>query len=176
MQKGIVSVVLVVGILAVLAAAQDTMKKDAPPKPAVGPSQALLDNWNDVGRKLIAMAEEFPEDKYDFKPVPAQRSFADQLLHVAGSNDLFTAVAKGEKPVDDESRANYKTKAAVVAYLKKSFADGAAVIKTKGDAGMAQTVVSAESHDTLQVSDLAYALIEHSSEHYGQLVVYYRVA
>jgi len=142
----------------------------------LSPSQAVLENWNDIGRKLIAMAEDFPEDKYDFKPVPAQRSFAEQLLHVAGSNDLFTAVAKGENPVDDESRANYKTKAAVVAYLKKSFADGAAVIKAKGDAGMAKTVVSAESHDTLQLSDLAYGLIEHSGEHYGQLVVYYRVA
>ena len=61
---------------------------------------------------------------------------------MAGSNDLFTAVAKGEKPVDDESRDHYKTKAAVVAYLKKSFDDGAAVIKAKGDAGLAQTVLS----------------------------------
>jgi len=25
------------------------------------------------------MAEDFPEDKYDFKPTPAQRSFAEQL-------------------------------------------------------------------------------------------------
>jgi uncharacterized damage-inducible protein DinB len=139
-------------------------------------SQAVLEAWNDVGPKLIAMAEDFPEDKYDFKPVPVQRSFAEQLLHVAGSNDLFTAVAKGEKPVDDESRANYKTKAAVVAYLKKSFADGAAVIKSKGDAGMAQAVVSPESRQTVPLADLAYGLIEHSGEHYGQLVVYYRVA
>jgi uncharacterized damage-inducible protein DinB len=139
-------------------------------------SQAVLESWNDIGRKLIAMAEDFPEDKYDFKPTPVQRSFAEQLLHAAGSNDLFTAVAKGEKPVDDESRANYKTKAAVVAYVKKSFADGAAVIKAKGDAGMAKTVVSFESHDTLPLLDLAYALIEHSGEHYGQLAVYYRVA
>jgi uncharacterized damage-inducible protein DinB len=139
-------------------------------------SQAVLESWNDVGRKLIAMAEDFPEDKYDFKPVPAQRSFAEQLLHAAGSNDLFTAVAKGEKPVDDESRAHYMTKAAVVAYLKKSFADGAAVIKARGDAGMAKTVVSFESHETLPLLDLAYELVEHSGEHYGQLVVYYRVA
>ncbi len=142
----------------------------------LSPSQAVLENWNDIGRKLIAMAEDFPEDKYDYKPVPAQRSFAEQLLHVAGSNDLFTAVAKGEKPVDDESRANYKTKAAVVAYIKKSFADGAAVIKSNGDAGMAKTVVSSESHEDMRLSDLAYGLIEHSGEHYGQLVVYYRVA
>jgi uncharacterized damage-inducible protein DinB len=139
-------------------------------------SQAVLEAWNDVGRKLTAMAEDFPEDKYDFKPVPVQRSFAEQLLHVAGSNDLFTAVAKGEKPVDDESRAHYKTKAAVVAYLKQSFADGAAIIKSKGDTGMAQAAVDSESHEVMPLANLAYRLIEHSGEHYGQLVVYYRVA
>src|SRR5580692_1719113 len=125
--------------------AQDAMKKDAADKPAEPEVKVVLDSWNEIGRKLIAMAEDFPEDKYDFKPTPAQRTFAEQLLHAAGSNDLFTAVAKGEKPVDDESRANYKTKAAVVAYVKKSFADGAAAIKSKGDAGMAKTVVSFES-------------------------------
>jgi uncharacterized damage-inducible protein DinB len=139
-------------------------------------SQAALAQWNEIGRKLIAMAEDFPEDKYDFKPVPAQRSFAEQLLHVAGSNDYFTDLAAGKKPVDDESRDHYKTKAAVVAYLKKSFADGAAMIKSKGDAGLAQTVETIESHDVVPLADLAYGLIEHSGEHYGQLVVYYRVA
>jgi uncharacterized damage-inducible protein DinB len=171
MKKRFAGAVVAVALLTSAGWAQDAAKKAS-----LSPSQAVLESWNDIGRKLIAMADDFPEDKYDFKPVPAQRSFAEQLLHVAGSNDLFTAVAKGEKPVDDESRANYKTKAAVLAYVKKSFADGAAVIKSKGDAGMEKTVVSAESHDTLQLSDLAYGLIEHSGEHYGQLVVYYRVA
>jgi uncharacterized damage-inducible protein DinB len=139
-------------------------------------SQAALASWNEIGRKLIAMAEDFPEDKYDFKPVPAQRSFAEQLLHVAGSNDYFTDVAAGKKPVDDESRDHYKTKAAVVAYLKKSFDAGVAMIKSKGDAGLLQTVETGESHQVVPVVDLAYGLIEHSGEHYGQLVVYYRVA
>lgn len=145
-------------------------------KPAVGPSQALLVAWNDVGRKLVAMAEDFPEDKYDFKPMPVQRSFAEQLLHVAGSNDFFIQAAKGAKPVDDESRAHYPTKAAVVAYLKKSIADGAAVIQAAGDSGLTKTAVDPESGQRMQLSDLGYEAVEHSGEHYGQLVVYYRVA
>ena len=33
-----------------------------------------------------------------------------------------------------------------------------------------------DSKQQMQVSDLAYGLIEHSGEHYGQLVVYYRLA
>jgi uncharacterized damage-inducible protein DinB len=171
MKTRLANAAVVVALLTSAGWAQDAAKTAA-----LSPSQAVLEAWNDLGRKLIAMAEDFPEDKYDFKPVPAQRSFAEQLLHVAGSNDLFTAVAKGQKPVDDESRANYKTKAAVVAYVKKSFADGAAVIKSKGDAGMAKTVVTEESHQIVPLADLAYGLIEHSGEHYGQLVVYYRVA
>ena len=163
--------VILTGLLSILLVAQSP-----PRRPALRPAEAVAAAWNDIGRKLIAMAEDFPEDKYDFKPVPAQRSFADQLLHVAGSNDLFTQVAKGEKPVDDESRAHHPTKAAVVAYLKKSFAEGAAVILAKGDRGLTQTVVDAESGQSLQVRDLAYELVEHSGEHYGQLVVYFRVA
>jgi uncharacterized damage-inducible protein DinB len=146
------------------------------PKTTFGPSEALLREWNEIGRKLIAMAEDFPADKYEFKPTPVERSFADQLLHVAGSNDFFTDVAHGKKAKDDESRERYKTKADIVAYVKKSFADGAAVIKQKGDAGMLQMVTDAESGHTIPLQALAYALIEHGGEHYGQLVVYYRVA
>ena len=160
-----------VGLLSITVVAQSPAKKST-----LSPSQAVLASWNDIGRKLIAMAEDFAEDKYDFKPAPSQRSFAEQLLHVAGSNDFFTQVAQGQKPTDDESRAHYSTKAAVVTYLKKSFADGAALIQTKGDTGMAQTAVDAESGQIVQLTDLAYGLIEHSGEHYGQLVVYYRVA
>ena len=143
---------------------------------ALSLSQAVLELWNDVGRKLITMSEDFPADKYEFRPNPTQRSFAEQLLHVAGSNDLFTDVARGRKPADDEAREHYRTKAAVVAYLKKSFAEGATVIKEKGDAGMLQTVRDSESGEILPLTALAYELIEHSGEHYGQLVVYYRSA
>src|SRR5690349_17061958 len=156
--------------------AQDAMKKDTTVKPADPELKVVLDSWNEIGRKLTAMAEDFPEDKYDFKPTPAQRSFAEQLLHVAGSNEYFTEVAAGKKPTDDESRDHYKTKAAVVAYLKKSFAAGAEMIQSKGDTGLSKPVETAESHDVVPLADLAYGLIEHSGEHYGQLVVYYRVA
>jgi uncharacterized damage-inducible protein DinB len=178
MKKRIVSVILAVLMVGVLAGAQEAMKKEAPPKPAVGPSQALLESWNDVGRKLIAMAEDFPEDKYDFKPVPAQRSFAEQLLHAAGANYFFTNPVMGLKPPagEDPKREQYKTKAAVVEFVKKAFADGAAAIKQKGDKGMSDLIVDPFANQQTRVSDMGWGLLEHSGEHYGQLVVYYRVA
>jgi uncharacterized damage-inducible protein DinB len=174
----IAALILAAGILALPAPAQEMTKKDAAPKPAVSPSQAVLDSWNDVGRKLTAMAEDFPEDKYDFKTTPAQRSFAEQLLHAAGANYFFTNLALGQKPPaeEDPKRDQYKTKADVVAFVKKSFADGAAAIKAKGDKGMADLVTDPDSNQQVRVSDMAYGFIEHSGEHYGQLAVYYRVA
>jgi uncharacterized damage-inducible protein DinB len=172
------ALILTAALLVMPAYTQEMAKKDAEPKPALSPSQAVLDSWNDIGRKLIAMAEDFPEDKYNFKTTPAQRSFAEQLLHAAGANYFFTNLAMGQKPPaeEDPKRDQYKTKAEVVAFVKKSFADGAAAIKAKGDKGMADLVTDPDSNQQVRVSDMAYGFIEHSGEHYGQLAVYYRVA
>ena len=172
------ALILAAGVLALPAHAQEMAQTKAAPKPALGPSQVVFDSWNDIGRKLIAMAEDFPEDKYDFKPTPAQRSFAEQLLHAAGANYFFTTLAMGQKPPaeEDPKRDRYKTKADVVAFVKKSFADGAAAIKAKGDKGMSDLAIDPDSNQQVRVSDMAYGFIEHSGEHYGQLAVYYRVA
>jgi uncharacterized damage-inducible protein DinB len=163
--------------LTIPASAQNAMKNDAV-KPADPPSKVLLDSWNDIGRKLTAMAEDFPEDKYDFKPNPAQRSFAEQLIHAAGANYFFINAVTGDKtsPEDLMKRDRYKDKAAIVAFVKKSFADGAAVIQAKGDRGINGLIDDPFAKQKDRISDLAYGFIEHSGEHYGQLVVYYRIS
>lgn len=174
----VAAAILAAAILTVPAGAQDAMKKDAPVKAPDSPSKVVLDSWNDIGRKLIAMAEDFPEDKFDFKPTPAQRSFREQLLHAAGANYYFINPAMGKKgPVDENPKADqYKTRADLVAFVKKSFTDGAAAIQAKGDKGMNDLLVDPFSHQQVRVYDFAYGFIEHAGEHYGQLVVYYRLA
>jgi len=155
------------------ALAQNTAKPA--PKPAPGPADAVLEQWNDIGRKLIAMAEDFPEDKYNYKPNPDSRTFGASLIHAAASMYYFTDFAQGKKPryPDDPKSDNLKTKAQIVAFVKQCVSDGADMIKMKGDAGLNQAVDDGGPHlDRLY--DLAYGLIEHSGEHYGALVVYYR--
>jgi hypothetical protein len=41
--------------------------------------------WNSIGNKLIAMAQDFPEDKYDFKVQKDQRTFAPLFYTSPGS-------------------------------------------------------------------------------------------
>ncbi|HUL33203.1 MAG TPA: DinB family protein [Candidatus Eisenbacteria bacterium] len=152
---------------------QEAAKKK--PGPAPSPSQAVLEAWNDIGRKLIAMAEDFPEDKYSYKPHPDSRTFEANLLHAAASMYYFTDTANGKKPqyADDPKDLKITNRAELAAFVKKCVEDGAATIKAKGDKGMQVAVDDGGSHlDRLY--DLAYGLIEHSGEHYGQLVVYYR--
>src|SRR5271168_5142724 len=125
MKKTLAAFALALAVSALPAHPQDQAKNPAP-KPPPSASQVLLDSWNDIGRKLIAMAEDFPEDKYDFKPNPAERSFAEQLLHAAGTNYFFINPVNGEKlpPSEDPNRDQFKDKAAIVAFVKKSFGDG----------------------------------------------------
>ena len=77
---------------------------------------------------------------------------------------------------ENPKRDQFKTKADIAAYVKKAFADGAAAIKAKGDQGMSDLVVDPFEHQQVRISDMAYGFIEHSGEHYGQLVVYYRLS
>jgi uncharacterized damage-inducible protein DinB len=172
------AVVLAAGLWGPLVGANAAPRNSAPPKAGPSLSQAVLSMWNEVGHKLIAMAEDFPEDKYDFRPVAAERTFAEQLLHASNAMNYFTSQARGQKPPaeEDPKRENYKTKADVVAFVKKCVQDGADAIKAKGDKGMAGPYIDPDSKQEMQFSDLAYAMTEHSGEHYGQLAVYYRVA
>ncbi len=169
-----------VALLALVAGPAIPQQKPQPPapKPAGGPAQEALAAWNAIGRKLIAMAEDFPEEKYDFKPKPEVRTFAEQLLHVGGTNYVLLSAVKGSQigpGTEEPPRQNYKTKADVVALLKKSVEDGAALIKEKGDAGMAQPVKFPYGNRMVSVSYCIMDAAEHSGEHYGQLVVYYRL-
>jgi hypothetical protein len=163
------------GILGISAHVQGNSTKDTA---APSASAAVLERWNEIGRKLIAMSEDFPENKYDFKPTPTVRTFAEALIHAAATNYFFTNVALGQKPPADEDpkRDQFKNKAAIVAFVKKSFADGAGAIKAKGDAGISSLIVSPFTNERTRMSDFAYDIVEHSGEVYGQLTVYYRVS
>ena len=80
------SSLVLITLLAVIATSRHARAE--PPKQAPGPASSRADEtlsmWNEIGNKLIAMAEDFPEDKYDFKVQKDQRSFAQNILHVAG--------------------------------------------------------------------------------------------
>ena len=171
-------------VLTLLAAARMSLPSQAQtqnqsPSPARSRSDEMLDRWNDIGNKLIAMAQDFPEDKYDFKVQKDQRTFAENILHVASLDYLEATKIAGSqvgpdfgKYGDNPPREAYKTKAEVVNLMQHAVADGAKVIQQQGDAGLDKT--NKWGKELVHNSYLWAFTIEHGAEHYGQLVVYYR--
>jgi hypothetical protein len=128
------------------------------------PAESTRGNFESINRKVLAMAKDFPEDKYDFKLRPEMRTFGELIVHIAGGNFYAAKAGRGEK-VDwtDLDPKNYKTKAEIVAVMEKSIADADATLKALPDASFTKTV------------EPWAEVTEHSGEHYGLLVAYYRV-
>lgn len=148
------------------------------PRPVQSRTDEMLDRWNDIGNKLIAMAKDFPEDKYDFKLQKDERTFAENLLHQAAFQYVVARRASGTNigpdfgDGDNPSREMFKNKADVVKFVQQAVADGASVIQQQGDSGLDKTAKWGKQ--LVRNSYLWESAIEHSGEHYGQLVVYYR--
>jgi hypothetical protein len=120
-------------------------------------------HFRSVHQRLLEMAKDFPEEKYEFKLKPEMRSFGAVLVHVASGTVYASKAGRGEKVNWDElDPKNYRTKAAVIALMEKSMADAEATLKKVPDGEFARTV-----EPWLEVT-------EHSAEHYGLLVAYYR--
>jgi hypothetical protein len=149
------------------------------PSPARSRSDEMLDRWNDIGNKLVAMAKDFPEDKYDFKLQKDQRTFALNLLHAAALDFVVIRMISASNigpdfgEGDNPSRDAFKTKADIVKFVQAAVADGAQVIQQQGDAGLDNTSKFFGNRMAHNSSIWTFT-IEHSGEHYGQLVVYYR--
>jgi len=129
-------------------------------------TDVLVTRWSEIGEKMVKLAEAFPENRYDARPVPEVRSFADQLRHVAFWNRYVQKTLRREE-ADGEAnelpRASYPTKAKIVKVLRSSFEDVAREFggtRANGNGADLDTMVS---------------FIEHGGEHYGQLVVYARL-
>ena len=146
-------------------------------------AEETLEWWNHIGNKLIAMARDFPENKYNFKVQKDERTFAQNLLHVAAVDyDLISFVSGSNigpdfgKDKHNPSQDVYKTKADIVKLMEQAVADGAAVIRQQGDAGLdkAQPFGWETGRHVVRNSYIWLTGIEHSTEHFGQLVVYYR--
>jgi len=109
-----------------------------------------------VRNHFVKAAEEFPEDKYNYRPNEDTRSFGEIVMHVARANHRAAASALGREE-EDVSAFAFHSKAQALAKLKESFDQLEEAFKRKpGSEDLAETII-------------------HTSEHYGNLATYYRI-
>lgn len=134
----------------------------AQPKPPATAAQRAGLYFKGVNDQVLEMAKDFPEDKYDFKLKPEMRSFGDLIVHIASGNVYGAKAGRGEKVKWDELEPkDYKGKAQIVALLEKTIAD-------------ANATLAEFPEGPNKNLEPWLAVMQHSSEHYGLLVGYYR--
>jgi hypothetical protein len=133
-------------------------------KKADNPAESVRKHLASVDHRLLEMAKDFPEDKYDFRLKPEMRSFGEVLVHLVSGNIYVTQSAKGDPKAEwgELDAKKYPNKAAIVALLEKEFAASEAALKTLPDSAFTKSV------------DPYLSVTDHNSEHYGLLVAYYR--
>jgi uncharacterized damage-inducible protein DinB len=149
----------------------------------------LANAFRTVRKNTIQIAEDIPEDKYDFKPSPGSRSVAELLVHI-GVSTMFPTIVHGGK-LSDMNKVDFQELFGKVGAEEAKPRDKAAIVellKTEGDkfGDLLETFTGSFLGEVLQMRpggeppsrtrfDMLLAAKEHEMHHRGQLMVIERM-
>jgi uncharacterized damage-inducible protein DinB len=167
---------LVVALASVSSAAfGQTATTTAPAAPAVSGLRAdVIWQLKDVEKKLVALAEAMPQEKYGWRPGEGVRSVSEVYMHVAGGN-YFLPSFLGAKMPEGFSRDMEKTvteKAKVVDALKRSFDHARKAVEATPDSDLDKKVKFFGQEPSERM--MMIVLVSHGHEHLGQSIAYAR--
>lgn len=85
-------------------------------------SDAFKDFAKKEGKNLVAAADEFPADKYGYKPTDKQMTVGDIVAHLIEGNDYLCGAISGQKaPARANKPKGSDAKDALMSQLKDSF-------------------------------------------------------
>ena len=163
----------------------------AAPKATVAQSGTLaaevLEDWLDLKKSTLQLADSMPADKYTYKPPfpvqvkgisidTAQEHFGRRVLYIAQVNVRFLGIlgGKAQAPAIDDTEAMTSKEASMKA-VADSFDYGIALLKEQTDQTMWQKVNASSLGPSSRVRVFRY-LHSHAREIDGQLVIYLRLS
>jgi uncharacterized damage-inducible protein DinB len=149
----------------------------------------LAEAFRTVRKNTIQIAEEIPEDKYDFKASPESRTIAQTLAHLAVAPQFQLHVHANK--VTDMKTVNFgelfqrfgaaetqaRSKAELIAYLKEEGDKFASFLETVDEAFLAERVSlppGAQPPDKTRF-EMMLGAKEHEMHHRGQLMLIERM-
>ncbi len=133
----------------------------------------LTKDWAGQKTLLVALANAMPEDKYGFKPTPAQRSFGEHVLHIAQVNAMLAKSLGGKTP-EPAINAKATSKAEMIKAMSDAFDYGAAVIAEFNNTTIQETIQAPFMGPSTRAR-VMFFLNGHTQDTYGQMVVYLRL-
>jgi len=136
-----------------------------------------LQDWMALKDTVMKIAEAMPEDKFAYRATPAQRTWGEQILHVAEANvnQIGRLGPKATPPIIN-MKATARTE--ILKALAESFDYGTAALTEQTDRTMVEAAANTRFDQSLGPSVKArvvYFVIGHTWDIYGQMVVYLRL-
>ena len=136
-----------------------------------------LQDWTRLKDTMMKIADAMPEEKFGFRATPPERTFGEQILHVAEANvvQMGRFESKATPPAVNMKATS---KAEILKALADSFDFGTAALNEQTDQSMVLTAATTRYDRFMGPSTKArvvYYVIGHTWDIYGQMVVYLRL-
>ncbi len=135
---------------------------------------AFRDNAKEAAKNLIAAADEFPADKYGYKPTPAQRSFGEVVDHLSQGNDFLCGTIAGMKAPERTKVAPTDAKPALVARLKETFAFCEQALAGLDDSKLSESLPFFGGSKMSRAAIMTATTADYA-DHYSQAAIYMRL-
>lgn len=170
---GAAALALALAFLAVPAFAHD---HEAGTGAGAGIRANIQSQIDDAEKKLAALAEAMPAEKYGWRPGEKVRSVGEVFMHVAAGNYFLTGLmglpkAEGVNPRDFDKDAGDKAK--TIATMKASFEHVRKSLAGMSEADLQKKMKVFDHDGTAQ--ELALIVATHNHEHLGQAIAYARM-
>lgn len=136
----------------------------------------ILRQLEDAEKKLTALAEATPPEKFGWRPAEKIRSVGEVFMHVAGGNYFLPTfwgveVPEGTNPREFEPSGGDKAK--VLATMKASFEHVRNAIKNAPEADLGKAIKLFGNDATMRQAMMVAT--NHAHEHLGQSIAYARM-
>jgi len=136
------------------------------------------DVQNDLDRTrelVLNLVEAMPDDKFGFKPTPAQQSFGERAMHIAQADQFILGTLGGKTPAPKINQ-QASSKADILAALRQLYDWETALMKEFNDQQLVERVAPPGFLGTsASRARIFYYSLQHTEDIYGQLVVYVRL-
>ena len=139
--------------------------------------EGALKDWTSQRDMLLKLAAAMPEEKFGYRPTPAQRTWGEQILHIAQANvnQMGRLGSKAPSPAIDMKLTSPAT---ILKALADSFDYGTAALEEQTDAALIRQVPNTPFDRFMGPSAgvrVVYYVVGHTWDIYGQMVVYLRL-
>ncbi len=133
----------------------------------------LSRKWIDSKAYTLKLAQLMPESDYDFRPVPEEMSFGEQLLHLADNIQWLSSAYLPGPGQKEKKSSTHLNKDAILKIVAAAYDTGLAAHQRLSSAQLDEKVSFFAGPMTRR--QILILMHDHQTHHVGQLILYLRL-